>query len=142
MAMNELTKYDPLIKDDGGFKSRPDDFDTGVVNACIPRPLIWPENRLDNRIPPHNEVVVDVLHYMIGNERPLKVRTPATGDIHELEDRKLLFVISVGGEDGLPNYCVCEYVPNAWSKRNWSLKYSGQDRPNLQDYQTFEPIKD
>ena len=141
MAMNESTKYSPLIKEYGGFISRPDDFDTGMVNACIPRPLIWPENKLGNRIPPRNEVVVDVLHYMIGNERPVKVRTPATGDMHVLEDEELLFIISIGDEQGLPIYCVCKYVPTSWSSENWSLKYVGTDRPNLNDYQSFKQIQ-
>ena len=141
MAMNESTKYIPLIKEDGGFISRPDDFDTGVVNACIPRPLIWPENKLGNRIPPRNEVVVDVLYYMIGNERPLIVRTPATGDVHELEDEELLFIVSIGEEHALPIYCVCKYVPNSWSSENWSLKYVGTAHPNLNDYQSFKQIQ-
>ena len=42
---------------------------------------------------------------------------------------------------------VCQFiacaniVPTSWSSENWSLKYVGTDRPNLNDYQSFKQIQ-
>ena len=61
--------------------------------------------------------------------------------MHELEDEELLFIISVGDENGLPIYVVIKYVPNAWSKDSWSLVFSRLTRPELKDHQSFEQIQ-
>ena len=139
-SIDAAIKFISRMTQDGISITRPDDFDIGVVRGTIPRPLIWPDGTTSRRLSPRSKTVVDVFHYVMSEERPIKLRTPRSGDMHELEDEGILFVISVGDEDGLPNYCVCKYVPNARSGENWSLMYSGSTLPDLEDYQLSEPI--
>ena len=141
VEIDEATKYCDRQNDDGSVTRSLDDFDTGWVTGSIPRPLIWPGNCTTGRLQPHGEVVVDVFRYMWEGETPIKLNTPISGDTHELADEELLFSISVGDENSLPIYIVIKYVPDILTKDNWSLVYSGQNRPELKDYQSFEQIQ-
>lgn len=139
--VDELTKYRPLYRDDGSTTTWYDDFDIGIVTRDLPRPLIWPDTPIGNSLPPYGEAVVDVFHYTPGDERPVKLKTPPTGDMHDLEDGGKVFAIVVTAESDRGasiNYCICRYVPHVQDDNKWSLMCTGPHHPSLKDYQSFE----
>lgn len=139
LNMDATKKY--ISRTDGGVTTyRDDEFDEGWVSGDIPRRLIWPGGETAICLRPRDQYVIDVFHYIFGDERPLKLNTLTSSDTHELQDDVTLFLISAGDEDGLPVFCVCEYVPNAPTHEKWSLRYEGPDQPDLKDYQSFEEI--